>query len=323
MANAKAALIIAFARPEGVQRLLKAGLDSGVKTFFVAIDGPRSSEHSLLQNRIINIVEDFRKVPGIEIRVWQRSKNLGVAVSILTAIAWFFSQVDEGVILEDDLAPSKDFFTFSFAALENYRSNQDVWLISGSRMKGETPGSTINDWSNYPMIWGWATWSNRWLEIYTALLERNRPSILRFFSKRSNYWYIGSERAKMGQIDTWDLPFVNAQLRSKRFSVIPPVNLVTNLGFDEHAAHTTGKSYPLNHPTAPLPVNWAFSSYPDSLNADVYDEFLDEELYKMHWFHRFLRIYGPFFTTFRMKKRNTKGSLPMRLAKVKIPNLCD
>jgi hypothetical protein len=321
MAKAKAALIITFARPDGVQRLLKAGIDAGVETFFVAIDGPRTAEHSLLQNRIINIVEDFKITHGTEIKVWQRSENLGVAVSILTAIGWFFSQVDEGVILEDDLAPSEDFFTFSFAALESYRSIKDVWLISGSRMKEETLGSTINDWSNYPMIWGWATWSNRWLEIYTGLLEQNRPSILRFFDKRSNYWYIGSERAKRGQIDTWDLPFVNAQLRSKKFSIIPPVNLVTNLGFDEHAAHTTGNSYPLNHPTSPLPVDWALSSSPDHLNARAYDEFLDRELYKMRWFHKFLRIYAPFFTAFRMAKLNTRASLPMRLSKVKIPKL--
>jgi hypothetical protein len=99
------------------------------------------------------------------------------------------------------------------------------------------------------------------------------------------------------------------------------VNLVTNLGFDEHAAHTTGNSYPLSHPTSPLPVDWAFSSSPDHLNARAYDEFLDRELYKMHWFHKFLRIYAPFFTTFRMAKLNTRASLPMRLAKVKIPKL--
>ena len=319
MAATKAALIIAFARADGVERLLKSCNEAGVETIYIAIDGPKTIEHFRIQTRMIDIINDYRMNRNLEIRVWQREVNLGVAVSILTAINWFFSQEDQGVILEDDLALSSDFFTFSFSSLDYYRTHEEVWLISGSRMKQEISGSGLSEWSHYPMIWGWASWSCRWADIYTELLKGNKPMFRDILDRRSNYWYIGSERAKKGNIDTWDLPFANAQFRLKKFCVIPPVNLVSNLGFDEYAAHTSGNFYPLNHPALPLPPNWALSSAADQLNANEYDESSDRNLYRMHWRHMFLRIYAPFIDSIRPIKHKPRSNLIERLAKVQIP----
>jgi hypothetical protein len=319
MAATKAALIIAFARADGVERLLKSGKKAGVEIFYIAIDGPKTTGHSRIQARIIDIINDYRMNQNLEIRVWQRQENLGVAVSILTAINWFFSHEDQGVILEDDLALSSDFFAFSFSSLDYYRTNEEVWLISGSRMKQEIQGSGLSDWSNYPMIWGWASWSNRWADIYTQLLKENKPALRDILDRRSNYWYIGSERAKKGRIDTWDLPFANAQFCLKKFSVIPPVNLVSNLGFDEHAAHTSGNFYPLNHPASSLPSNWSLSATTDQFNANYYDQSIDRNLYRIQWHHKFLRIYAPLMDSIRPVKYQSNSNLIDRLARVQIP----
>ena len=60
MAATKAALIIAFARADGVERLLKSCNEAGVETIYIAIDGPKTIEHFRIQTRMIDIINDYR-----------------------------------------------------------------------------------------------------------------------------------------------------------------------------------------------------------------------------------------------------------------------
>jgi hypothetical protein len=42
-----------------------------------------------------------------------------------------------------------------------------------------------------------------------------------------------------GKIDTWDYQWTFCRLLEGGYSIIPSVNLVTNIGFDQHATHTS------------------------------------------------------------------------------------
>lgn len=319
MATHKAALIIAFARTQGIIRILSSALEAGVTTVYIAIDGPRDANHVDLQKQMLHEIREYVSDKNVDVRLWHRKSNLGVAVSILTAIDWFFSYEEQGVILEDDLVASTDFFDFCFDALNFYKPNEFVWSISGSRMIAENRGNSVTEWSNYPMIWGWATWSNRWKEMRAALLSQSKPALYKVFDKKINYWYLGAKRAKRGLVDTWDLPLAYAQCQLGRFTVIPTVNLVSNIGFDEHAAHTSGEAFPLNHPIISLSDNWSFSNEPDIEIADKYDDLLDENLYKITFRHKFLRIYGPILDFHHSRNYPGKGDLAFRLSKVSLP----
>jgi len=67
------------------------------------------------------------------------------------------------------------------------------------------------------------------------------------------------ERVHRGEIDTWDYQWVFANWVEGRMSILPAVNMISNIGFDKNATHTTGASdlanlarnpiaFPLTHP---------------------------------------------------------------------------
>lgn len=311
-------LIVTFARLDGLERLVSSGLAAGIRDFYVAIDGPRNEAHKNLQKQMQIYLDDMRERHGINIHVWHRDKNLGAAVSVLTAINWFFSKEEAGFILEDDLELSKDFFPFATRALNSYKDNSDVWLIAGSRMIQEDLNPINSEWSHYPMIWGWATWATKWKEMYRNLIEIEDPRFRDFFQKRSNFWFVGASRSKRGLIDAWDIPLAYAQFRTRKFTVIPPVNLVTNIGFDSNATHTSGDFYPLNHPHSTLMANMSLSTTFSHTKADAYDKNLDSKLFKIKFWHAFLRLYRPFLDILKSRKMNL-GSLALRVNKVTLP----
>lgn len=318
MAEPFPALIIAYSRPDGLQRLLQASYGSGIREIYVAIDGPKNESVARTQNDIFSVIRNFQRESNLELHVWIRDRNLGAAVSVITAIDWFFHNVRAGFIFEDDLVPSSDFFRFAYEGLLSYENDSDIWMISGSRMNPEISNKCTNDWSYYPMIWGWATWRAKWDVMRSAFNLADRKQSAKFFSPSFNFWRTGAIRAKSGMIDAWDLPLAYFQWTNSKFSVIPPVNLVTNIGFDSAATHTSGTSFPLNHPTADLPKSFHLQDMPDAKEARKYDRLLEKNLFGVKWHHAFLNVYRRPIDKLRKSHRNL-GELQARIKEVDIP----
>jgi hypothetical protein len=318
MATSYPALIVAFAREDGLERLVKIGINAGVKKFYVAIDGPKNDLHKASQIRMHSYLQMIRDSEGVDLQIWQREKNLGAAVGVLTAINWFFKNEEAGFILEDDLIPSIDFFNFATLALDNYKDNPEVWLVAGSRMNPNSKYLSNSEWSHYPMIWGWATWAKKWDVMSTKLIEFDQPKLQNFFSKRMNFWWAGASRAQRGLVDAWDIPLAYAQVSERKLTVIPPVNLVTNVGFDANATHTSGAVFPLNHPVGALKSDLKFSSSVGHKDAQIYDQVLEKVLFKIRFRHSFLRLYGPLLDFFKSRSV-LRGSLKIRLDQVNLP----
>jgi hypothetical protein len=267
---------------------------------------------------MLEIISIFEKSNSVKVKLWKREENLGAAVSVVTAIDWFFRSESMGIVLEDDLIPSSDFFKFAASGLNIYGGNRNVWMISGSRMNPQAASPISNDWSFYPMIWGWATWRAQWLEMRQVFGVEDTSRLNRVLSRRYNFWFIGSLRAKKGVIDAWDVPLAFAQWSRKKFSVIPPVNLVTNIGFDVQATHTSGTEFPLNHPTSILPSSFTFADQPDAEKAMSYDAILEQSLFRIRPHHMLLRFYAPILHKIRRRDKRL-GELNSRLGKVLIP----
>ena len=112
MARDLPALIIAFRRLDGVQRLMKSLQEAGVVRVFLTIDGPRTPEDLELQVTIERWATEFASDFDLELRCLRRDSNLGVGKGIVESIDWFFSQVEFGLVLEDDLEISDDFVNY-------------------------------------------------------------------------------------------------------------------------------------------------------------------------------------------------------------------
>ena len=180
-------LIVAYSRPEGISYLLRILENIGVERVYVAIDGPRNYKDKAKQKNIEKEIDKYINNSIIKIRVMKQSKNLGVASGVISAIDWFFSCEEMGIILEDDLRINADFYQYAAQALEKYKLYPNVWMISGTQLFPAELDARTCAWTNYPMIWGWAGWSKKWDEMRNSLLKTKRIGLKHLINKRYIY----------------------------------------------------------------------------------------------------------------------------------------
>jgi hypothetical protein len=246
------ALIIAFRRLDGVQRLMESLQQAGVVRIFLTIDGPRTSEDIEIQNSIENWAADFADVFNLEFSCLRRKANLGVGQGILASLDWFFSQVDFGLVLEDDLEISPDLVYFIRQCRDEFALNENLWMISGDQFFPKDFKNSRLAICNYPLVWGWATWAVKWYEMRASIEQRQSYKYRYLFSPVNSFWWTGTKRVELGLVDTWDIPLAFEMRRKGKFTVSPPVNLVRNLGFDQFASHTKRDLFPMNLPVSRL-----------------------------------------------------------------------
>lgn len=276
-------LLITYARSSNVLNLIKELYGQGVVRFYVAIDGPRDMEIERIQNELVENLEKLHSEINASILVWRRNENLGIAVSVISAIDWFFSFEEFGMIIEDDLKVSRDFTRFLRMNFEN--PDARIAMISGNRFFSD-PKASLN--SRYPATWGWATWKNTWYDIRSAIVEKPEIKLRLLLAPDYQYWLLGALRVLSRKIDTWDIPLALYMKNRLKFSLLPPVNLVSNLGSDDYASHTIQNSFPIGVPLE------TFKDYSITLNKSVsqnYDRKLRKFVYRVKFRHRFLALH--------------------------------
>ena len=287
-------LILAFLRHYGVKRLIESCLENDVSRIYISIDGPRSDSDRSIQQEMLEIIREFQSVTPTQIFVQRHEQNLGVGVGVISGLDWFFSHEDSGHILEDDLHVDSNFFAFSRLALLEFADYELVKMISGSQLLPAVPAGKDAHWSNYPMIWGWSSWSKKWKEMRDGLLQKKSFVCFRKDSDVINFWTVGANRVLDGKVDTWDTPLAAEFYRQKWLCIIPPSNLVTNSGDDLQAFHTKGDTFGMNLPISKLLSNVDFYSLSSPEIVDSYNKQLEKIVFKVKKRHFFSPLYSPF-----------------------------
>jgi hypothetical protein len=261
-------LYLIFNRPDLTEITFSSICKIKPKKLFIAADGPRSDNI----NDEINckFVRDFvlSKIDwDCEVNTLFRDKNLGCGKAVSSAISWFFSNVEAGIILEDDCLPDKTFFKFCEELLEYYKKDDDIMTISGSNLLGhEWKFNTESYFWGFGGIWGWATWRRAWMKYDFNMINLNQDSVQVNLRKSLctlgwyKYYNEMFNDTQEGKIDTWDVQWFFCILYNKGLSINPNVNLIKNIGFGINATHTTDIfnpifklktheiKFPLNHP---------------------------------------------------------------------------
>jgi len=261
-----AVLLIAYRRPDTTAMVLEALRQVRPSRLFVACDAPRpgqAQEQRACQRtrRLIDTAIDW----PCDCRWLLHPSHRGCRRGVSEAISWFFSQVSEGIVLEDDIVASPGFFHFCAELLQRYRHDTRVGVISGSNFQSRPPRDGASYYfSLYNHCWGWASWRRAWAA-YDAELEgwpafRDQGWLEDLGGRRfARYWRGCLERVRRGECDTWDYIWTYSCWRQGLLTCLPAVNLVTNVGFSHPLAeHTrTGTSphgaigtleLPLRHP---------------------------------------------------------------------------
>ncbi len=242
-------LFLTFNRPDETRASFQAIRDSKPKILFIASDGPRESS-----TKDAHLVAEVRKI--IQNVDWDckceyllRDTNLGCGLGVSGALNWFFERVEYGIILEDDCIPNASFFIFCQEMLLRYRFTEKIMAIAGTNITKGISYDTDYVYTNFPIMWGWATWQRAWKKYDYQIKEWPVVKKDKSLSKHSyDKWKIHPvhieffdrtyERVRDNSMDTWDHQWIFCNWINNGFTVTTTKNLVSNIGFGFNATHT-------------------------------------------------------------------------------------
>ncbi|HBY56714.1 MAG TPA: hypothetical protein DEG96_02450 [Candidatus Atribacteria bacterium] len=238
-------LFLIFNRPDTTQKVFDAIKQAKPKQLFVAADGPREDKEGekekCKQTRKIIEQVDW----DCEVKTLFRDKNLGCKIAVSSAIDWFFENVEEGIILEDDCLPSQSFFWFCQELLEYYRKDTRIMMISGNNFQfGKIRGEGTYYFSKYAHIWGWATWRRTWkcydvdIKSFDEFKRENQIKNIFRIKQQQKYWMNVFQKVYNNKINTWDYQWAYTCFINNGLCIMPNVNLVSNIGFNRDSLHT-------------------------------------------------------------------------------------
>lgn len=234
-------LFLVFNRLDTTKQVFQEIKKAKPRQLFIAADGPRTKEEKKKTDPVRKYVLDNIDWK-CSVKKLFRKKNLGCKYAVSGAINWFFENVEQGIILEDDCLPSQSFFRFCEELLEKYKDDKRVMSISGNNQLNNSKRIKNSYYfSNYPLIWGWATWKRAWryydveMKKYSEIKKKKKLNeIYPNFLER----IFRTKRIKDGKNSTWDIQWSFSHKYYGKFSIIPKHNLVRNIGFSKDSTHT-------------------------------------------------------------------------------------
>lgn len=313
-------LIIAYCRVTNVLKLITDLHSQNVTKIYLAIDGAKLS-HDNLQSQIEDGARALATRLNIDLKIWRRDSNLGPAVSVITAIDWFFSHEYSGVIIEDDLILSSDAISFFESSLSRFADVKNVFLVTGSNYFEDcdaVEGKLLA--THYPVIWGWASWRSRW-EGYRNSLDNLHNLDIPLARHERWYWKTGLRRCMNGITDAWDIPLVTYQLSHDYISIISKVNLISNCGADSFAGNTFSAEWPLNlqlrrmTPEDLVEIQ-KFDGVVDENLIRTTDSLFRQRVYRISWYRSLPPVISKLFDLFRYPPNHRERKLIERISRI-------
>ena len=232
--NLAPVLLIAFNRPDRLERLIESIRPHEPTVVRISIDGPRSNVPS-----DSDLVAQTRSIASritwtSDIKIHSHSENLGITRAIPWAISWVLSEFDEAIILEDDISVGPDCLEFMTEALAWWKSDPQVFAISGYNLVPrdhlQHPNLSVR-YSKLAHSYAWATWSRAWSAYDPDMNWFRQQSVNRlrkslgsiFFALR---WKQFSTHVRKRRVSTWDYQWVTSIWAGGGKTVIPTSNLI-------------------------------------------------------------------------------------------------
>ena len=238
-------LFLIFNRPDATQSVFESIKEIKPKYLFISADGPRTNkinekENCSLARSIVNEIDW-----DCHLKTKFSETNLGCKNGVSSGINWFFQNVEEGIILEDDCLPDKSFFHFCEVLLEKYRYDTRIMHIGGSNFQdGIIRSNGSYYFSKISHVWGWATWKRAWNKYDVSVsslpefIQQNIIKNIYHNAKMEKYFQKDFELVYKNLKDTWDFQWTYTLAANNGLAIIPNKNLVSNIGFGSNATHT-------------------------------------------------------------------------------------
>lgn len=252
-------ILLIFNRPEPTKRVFAEIARVKPIMLLIVADGPRPDRPD-----DVHKCEAARKIVEridwpCEVLTNYSDANLGAKRAVASGLTWAFEKVEEAIILEDDCLPHPTFFRYCEELLSRYHDDERIWVISGANHHPGTRRKNYNYsyyFSRYNHVWGWASWRRAWryfdvdMKLWPEVSSRGWLFDILGDSTAADYWTEIFDCVCRGEIDAWDYQWTFACWIHNGLSILPRVNLISNIGFGDGATHTRDSQSPF----ANLPV---------------------------------------------------------------------
>lgn len=229
--------IFVYNRPWHIRQTieaLKKNVLAKESELFIFSDGPKNEED---KKKVQEVRKYIRTITGFKsVKITQRTKNSGLANSIITGVTEIVNKFGKTIVLEDDLLTSAYFLKFMNEGLNFYEKEKMVVCIHSYvyPVKGQLPETFfLKD----PGCLGWATWKRGW-----NLFEKNGKILLRELKQRKlvakfNYSNSGPfikilEGQIRRKINSWAVRWYASAFLKDKLTLYPGKSLVFHNGGD-------------------------------------------------------------------------------------------
>ncbi len=240
-------ILFTYNRPWHTQRTVEALQKNELANkseLFIYSDAPKD-EHA--RENVARVREYIRTVRGFKkVTIAKRSRNWGLADSIIDGVTKAVNEYGRVIVLEDDLVTSPYFLKFMNEGLEFYQDNPEIMSISGYTLPPTCmrfPKNFTDDiYLNYRnSSWGWATWADQWSLVDWGVRDYhqfvNNSHQQKLFNRGGDD-LTGMLKSQMeGEIDSWAIRFSYAHFRQGMYSICPRHSYVNNIGHDGTGTH--------------------------------------------------------------------------------------
>jgi len=287
-------LVVAFNRPLFLEKLLMELKKLPLGEIYFAFDGPRTSTDRAKISKGIDLANSFASER--KVRIKSSRANLGCCSNMISSLDWFYSNVEHGIVLEDDCLPSVKFLEFVNSRTYLIAQRSDLFMISGQNPLKMCQPSDHHE-SAYPLIHGWYTTSEKWREIRgdffnSSRVRQSNGGKSRRKARVTSFWHAAKLRVKYGGLDTWDCFLVDAMFKRNLKAIVPPESLVENIG----NGMGTHKANPFMEIRSPI-----------YFSTDNFDQSLEKMFYRIRLRHvltPYIRVSVDLARRFGLKVQN-------------------
>ena len=240
--------IFAFRRPNHLRELLASvaacrRLDECAVTIFC--DGPRNRADAEAVKAARAVAQEWAAAHGSE--VVERSENMGLARSIVTAATELVTKHGRVIAVEDDMILGPDFLDFMLGGLDRYENEERLLQISGFAFSIEPMPRADAIFLPLASTWGWATWQRawerfRWEPENVARIEDE--SVKARFDLEGAYPYSTMLKSRLeGGNDSWGILWYWAVFQSDGLVLFPRESLVHVGGADDTGTHCNARHH--------------------------------------------------------------------------------
>ncbi|MFC2096245.1 glycosyl transferase [Bacteroidota bacterium] len=242
-------LLIAFNRPDVSKQTFEYIRAAKPQKLYVAVDGAREGKEGeeILVKQVKEILQNVDW--PCETHYKFNETNKGAERTVSSAISWVFESEEYAIILEDDIIAPLSFLKFAQEMLIKYKDDERIGTVTGSNFTPiPVPNNTDYFFAKYGHSWGWATWKRVWNSFDLNVEVPDEHLTLNFLNTITNSTAeakflqrsFQSMKNKGPGNSTWDHVGNYFHRISNRLSIIPRVNLTSNIG--TFGLHANGES---------------------------------------------------------------------------------